>query len=138
MPVFTKAHAQECAKKLKAKPENETLPRLVVKEVRGGAHIIEQIWCNDRLINKFGIKHGSNRNASHGWVARDLGLRPQRMFEFAVCTMTVDEMIEHFVDQVSSNCPADKGFQALKVWAVRSPRRHGPLFESPPYRLAIS
>jgi hypothetical protein len=99
MPVFTKAHAEDAAKKLRDKPKTKTLPRLSVREVVAGPHRVQQIWCQNRLVSQFGIKHGSNRNASQGWFARDLNLSPRRAFEFAVCTMSIDQMIEHFIAQ---------------------------------------
>jgi len=93
---FTKSHALDTSKKLKTRPRKQNLPRLEVREVRDGPHLIQQIWCNGRFVNQFGIKHASRRDNSHGWVARDLELSPHRMYEFAICQMTVDEMIEHF------------------------------------------
>ena len=99
MSSFTKTHAIDTAKKLKTKPKNERYPRLEVVENRAGAHVMQEIWCNGQLVNKFGIKHDPNRNNPHGWVARDLGLSPHKMREFAICHMTIDEMIEHFIDQ---------------------------------------
>lgn len=97
MPVFTKAHAEGTAKKLKTKPKTGGYPRLEIIEVKDGPHLIQQIWCNGVLVNLFGVKHGSSRNSSHGWVARNLNLSPHRMHEFAICTMSIDEMIEHFM-----------------------------------------
>ncbi len=99
MPVFTKAHSEDAARKLKRKPKNTALPRLEVTELIAGPHRIQQIWCGGKLVNQFGIKHGSNRNASHGWFARDLNLSPRKAFEFAICTMSIDDMIQHFVSQ---------------------------------------
>lgn len=93
---FTKVDAEATAKKLSKKPRQSDYPRMEVKELKGGAHLIQQIWCQGRLIAKFGIKHGSNRNSSHGWVADELELPPRRMKEFAICSMSIDEMLEHF------------------------------------------
>jgi hypothetical protein len=124
MPVFTKAHAEDSARKLKSKPKDKTLPTLVVREVVAGPHRIQQIWCANRLVNQFGIKHGSNRNASHGWIARDLNLSPRKAFEFAACTRTIDEMIQHFLAQVSlkagPNVPADLITDYARLWLRRS------------------
>lgn len=97
MPSFTKAHAEDTAKKLKTKPRETTYPRLDVVESKEGPHLIQCIYCNGLFVSKFGIKHGSNRNASHGWVARSLNLQPNQMHSFAVCNMSIDEMIAHFI-----------------------------------------
>ena len=96
---FTKEHAESSAKKLKTKPKDNNLPRLEVLELKDGAHVVQQIWCNGKFVNKFGIKHAARRDNSHGWVARDLDLSPTRMRDFALCHMPIDEMIQHFVDQ---------------------------------------
>jgi hypothetical protein len=97
MPVFTKTHAEDTAKKLKTKPKGTTLPRLEVIEIREGSHLMQYIWCDGVVVNKFGIKHGSNRNASHGWVGRSLNLHPNQMHAFAICNMSIDDMISHFI-----------------------------------------
>lgn len=108
MPSFTKTHAEDFAKKLKRKPADQHLPRLEVREVKDGPHVIQQIWCEGKFAYSFGIKHGSNRNASHGWVARDLSIRPHDAYEFAVCNITIDTMIRMFVDKGDIEMPADK------------------------------
>ena len=46
----------------------------------------------------FGIKHSSNNNASHGWVRKQFGLSPHEMHEFAICHMSIDEMIDHLIE----------------------------------------
>jgi hypothetical protein len=97
MPGFTKAHAEDTAKKLKTKPKGSQYPRLEVVESKEGPHLVQYIYCNGIYINKFGIKHGSDRNASHAWVGRDLNLPPHQMHSFAICNMSIDEMIAHFI-----------------------------------------
>jgi hypothetical protein len=97
MPKFNKDHAEKTAKKLKQKPQNTALPTLTVTEDRDSRHIYEWIWCGEQLVAKFGIKHGSQRNAGHGWVPRALKLGPHQAVQFANCTMTIDEMIEHLI-----------------------------------------
>ncbi|MES2790101.1 MAG: hypothetical protein V4719_10795 [Planctomycetota bacterium] len=59
---------------------------------------MQQIWCDGEFILDFGIKHASNRNNTHGWVARELNLSPNKMYSFAICTMSIDEMIAHFIE----------------------------------------
>lgn len=96
---FTKAHAEATAKKLTVKPVSNALPRLEVVTLKDGCHIQQRIFCQGVEIARFGIKHGSKRNASHGWVARRLGLSPRQMMDFAICQMSVDEIIQHFIDE---------------------------------------
>jgi len=98
MPIFTKDHAERTAKKLKEKPRRE-LPKLSITEDADAAHVVQLITCGGRLVTKFGIKHGSKRNAGHGWVPKALGLGPHQAILFANCTMTVDEIIQHFIDK---------------------------------------
>lgn len=93
MPKFTKDHAERAARKLKEKPRRTDLPSLTVAENKDGAHVIQLISCRGKLITKFGIKHGSKRNAGHGWVPKVLKLGPHQAVLFANCTMSVDEMI---------------------------------------------
>lgn len=99
MPTFTKEHAEDFSTKLRRQPKDSTLPRLQIVENTAGAHAIQQIWCGDKLIAQFGIKHGSKRNAPHGWVARELDLRPHYAVEFAICNVTIDAMLTLFADR---------------------------------------
>jgi hypothetical protein len=98
MPKFTKDHAERAAKKLKQRPANNELPRLSVREETDSAHVLQLVFCHGTLVTKFGIKHGSKRNAGHGWVPKALCLGPHRAVLFANCTMTVDQIVQHFID----------------------------------------
>jgi len=95
---FTKEHAEATAKKLKTKPDNRNLPKLEVIPLKDGAHIQHQIFCNGVEVVRFGIKHGSHRNATHGWIARRFGIAPHDMREFANCNMSIDAMIGHLMN----------------------------------------
>lgn len=108
MSTFTKTHAEEFAKKLKRKPVDEHLPRLEVREEKHGPHVIQQIWCDNKFISSFGIKHGSSRNSSHGWVARELVISPHDAFEFAICNIPLDWLIRLFVDRGDIALPAER------------------------------
>lgn len=98
MPAFTKTHAEKFSKKLKTKPKDDSL-LLRILENRDGAHIQHQIWHGEKYIAAFGIKHGSSKDASHGWVARELQLSPKFAVDFANCNETIDAMIQKFVDK---------------------------------------
>ena len=97
MPVFTKAHAEDTEKKLKTKSKTDGHPRLTILEVKDGAHLVQQVWCNGQFVTKFGIKHASNRNNSHGWVRDAFDLSPREIYDFAICQMSIDDMIRHLI-----------------------------------------
>jgi hypothetical protein len=99
MSGFTKDHAEKFSKKLNSKPKDDSLPRLQVVVHVDNAHSQQQIWCGDKFIAAFGIKHGSKRNASHGWVARELSLQPRFAVEFANCSVSIDKMIDVMIEK---------------------------------------
>jgi hypothetical protein len=96
---FTKDHAERTAKKLTQAPKDDRLPLLEVRQRRGSDHDVQQIWCQGKWIAQFGINRGSRRNAGHDWVPKTLKLSHIRAIEFAMCRMTVDEMIQHLLDK---------------------------------------
>lgn len=98
MSTFTKAHAEDAVKKLGRSPADQQLPRLTVSEDRDAKHLKYKVWCNDQLIAYFGVKHGSKRNAGHGWIPESLGLSRRDALAFASCEMTIDELVQRFID----------------------------------------
>jgi len=81
--MLTKDHATAIAGKLRAKPHKK----------KGTPHQIQLIFHRDKIVAHFGIRHGSNRNAGHDHIPRDLHVSPHFCKELACCTKYLEDWL---------------------------------------------
>ena len=100
MPNFTKNHAEKTAKKLSDKTRNG-VAAFQITEHKGGKHLLILAYYQGKFIFQFGIKHGSRRNAGHGWVCEHMKLSRNEGLDFANCHTSVDELISLLKDRMA-------------------------------------
>lgn len=79
--MFTKAHAETIAKKLKATIRPKA------------AHDLAIVEQNNKRVVQFGIRRGSRRDSGHDHLPEDLHLNPRDTMELARCPLTWDEWL---------------------------------------------
>jgi hypothetical protein len=88
MTQITKELAQKIAEKLDA---------VVIPS--GGAHKVMGVYYNDLLIASFGIRHGSNKDAGHDHVQKELKVSTGFAKALARCTKYRDDWLEELRDK---------------------------------------
>lgn len=86
--MLNKADALKIAKKLGAEISKKT-----------NAHDIAEVFYEDRLIAKFGIRRGSRKDIGHGHIPKELYMTPHDCAELARCTIEREEWLEMMRDQ---------------------------------------
>jgi hypothetical protein len=81
--MLTKDDAYAIAKKLGAQESRE----------KNSPHIIQLIYQHNKLIAHFGIRHGSNRNAGHDHIPKNLHVSMHFCFELAHCTKYLNDWL---------------------------------------------
>lgn len=63
-------------------------------ESPGGRHRQVSVYYNDNLVARFGIRHGSRRDAGHGHIPKQLYLSVNDTKSLANCHISSDEYFE--------------------------------------------
>jgi hypothetical protein len=98
MPNITRDHAERILDKLSKKPQKHE--SLIVETKRGGKHNIHKFKYRGVFIGQFNIRHGSNRNEGHNFVARQLHLSQREGYDFAICDISLDEYIDYLEEKL--------------------------------------
>jgi hypothetical protein len=80
--IITKEHAVRIARKLKA---------ALVEEK---AHAYAEIFYKDRLIARFGIRRGSEKDKGHDHVQKDLHLNGHQARLLAACPLSFQDWLD--------------------------------------------
>jgi hypothetical protein len=94
MSNLTKDDAEEIARKLRrGRPTIGRQRFEVVEQSRGGYRWIS-ISYGGRRLARYGIKHGSRRNAGHDWIPGQIHLSDSEAYDFAKCHLSIDGYID--------------------------------------------
>ncbi len=80
---ITKELAEKIAKKLKA--------RLISS---AGPHDMMGVYHGDRLIKRFSLRRGSEKDKGHDHVQKDIGVSTRFAKELAICTKSREQWVE--------------------------------------------
>ena len=70
-----------------------------ITKSKQGKHIVVEAYYKKKKVIRFGINHGSRKNAGHGWVYEQMNLNRNEGLDFANCDMDVDELVQLLKDR---------------------------------------